>query len=159
MTDTTAPEPVGDEASDVDDLLDDEADADVDVDAYIRDALGSRPRPIDWRRLSGDRAAATWAELDAWVRWVVTRYALDHRDVPPCWHAHGDLVEELSALMTAHAAAYDPAGNATGPSEWHQTLGATRQRLQIWAARTGCRRSEHRPPQPPTWVSDDDADG
>lgn len=133
-------------------------DDDVDVDAYIEDALGAIPRPIDWRRLTPDQAASTWADLDTWVRWLVTRYALDHRDVPPCWYAHGDLVEELTALMTAHQAAFDRTGAATGPSDWHQTLATTRTRLQLWAARTGCRNREHRTPTPPAWAAPDVAD-
>lgn len=128
---------------------------DHDVDAYIQDALSTIPRPIDWRRLTPDQAASAWADLDAWVRWLVTRYALDHRDVPPCWYAHGDLVEELTALMTANQAAFDRTGAATGPSDWHQTLATTRTRLQLWAARTGCRHREHRTPMPPAWAAPD----
>jgi len=144
--------PAADDGAGVD--LDDDAD----VDAYIEDALGTIPRPIDWRRLTHDQAASTWAALDTWVRWLVTRYALDHRDVPPCWYAHGDLVEELTALMTAHQAAFDRTGAATGPLDWHQTLATTRTRLQLWAARTGCRHREHRTPTPPAWAAPDAAD-
>jgi len=33
---------------------------------------------------------------------------LDHRDVPPCWASHGALLEELSAMHTAHRACIDP---------------------------------------------------
>ena len=80
------------------------------VDAMIEQVLARAPRPIDWARLSAEHAAQVWLDLDEWVRWLVTRYALDHRDVPPCWYAHGDLVEELTALWTAHRAAYDRTG-------------------------------------------------
>ena len=89
----------------------------------------------------------------SWVRWLVTRYCLDHREIPPCWAEHGDLIEELSALHTAHQAAYDPTGPASGPSEWHQVLANTRARLQLWVARTGCRLTEHRAPVPPAWAT------
>ena len=143
---------------DVGDDLETDDDLDAEVDAYIQDALGSTPRPIDWRRVPPNEAAERWEELDRWVRWLVTRYALDHRDVPPCWYAHGDLVEELTALMTAHKAAFDRSASATSPAEWHQTLAATRGRLQLWTSRTGCRQREHRSPTAPAWAGPQAAD-
>ena len=36
---------------DVGDDLETDDDLDAEVDAYIQDALGSTPRPIDWRRV------------------------------------------------------------------------------------------------------------
>ncbi len=95
-----------------------------------------------------------WLALDDWVRWLVTRYALDHREIPPCWYAHGDLVEELTALWSAHQSAYDRAGPATGPADWHHTLAVTRSRLQLWAGRTGCRHGQHRDPVAPAWAGE-----
>jgi len=135
------------------DLLSDDADAAA-LDAMIEHALGRVPRPITWATLTAEQAAEVWLALDEWVRWLVARYALDHRDIPPCWYAHGDLVEELTALWTAHQGAYDRAGGPTGPVDWHQTLANTRVRLQGWAARTGCRHAQHRAPTPPAWASE-----
>ena len=86
----------------------------ADIDALVEELLGTTPRPVNWSRLSPDQAAARWAALDEWVRWLARRYSLDHRDLPPCWYAHGDLVEELSALHTAHQAAFDPGGPGDG---------------------------------------------
>lgn len=133
--------------------LDDDADAAA-MDAMIEEILGRVPRPITWAALSAAQAGEVWLALDEWVRWLVTRYALDHRDVPACWYAHGDLVEELTALMTAHQGAYDRAGPATGPADWHQVLANTRTRLQAWAGRTGCRHGQHRDPTPPAWAGE-----
>jgi hypothetical protein len=124
------------------------------VNAMIEQVLGRVPRPIHWARLSAEDAAQVWLDLDEWVRWLARTYALDHRDVPPCWYAHGDLVEELTALWTGHRGAYDPAGPPTGPADWHQILATTRTRLQLAAARTGCRHDQHRAPTPPAWASD-----
>lgn len=132
---------------------DDPVDAAV-VDAMIEAALGRIPRPIAWARLTAEQAAEVWLALDDWVRWLVARYALDHRDVPPCWYTHDDIVEELTALWTAHRAAYDPTGPPTGPADWHHTLAATRSRLQVWAGRTGCRHGEHRSATRPGWAAD-----
>ncbi len=128
----------------------------AELDALVDQVLGTRPRPIDWARLEEPELSGQWEALDTWVRWLVTRYCLDHREIPPCWAEHGDLIEELSALHTAHQAAYDPTGPATGPSEWHQVLANTRARLQLWVARTGCRLTEHRPPVPPSWATHGD---
>jgi hypothetical protein len=124
------------------------------VTAMIEQVLGSKPRPISWARLSADQAAEVWLALEEWVRWLVSRYALDHRDVPACWYAHGDLVEELTALWTAHQGAYDRAGAPTGPADWHHTLALTRARLQLWAGRTGCRHGQHRAPAATAWAAD-----
>ena len=127
---------------------------DAGLDALVDQVLGQAPRPVTWAHLDRDHAADHWAALDGWVRWLVRRYALDHRDLPPCWYAHGDLVEELSALRTAHQGAFDPAGPASGPAEWHQIFANTRARLQLGVARTGCRATEHRAPAPPDWAAD-----
>ena len=91
--------------------------------------------------------------LAAWVRWLVRRYAIDTREIPPCWAEHGEFVEELSALHTAHRAAYDPAGPPTGPADWHATLANTRTRLHHAVSRTGCRAGQHRPSSPPDWAA------
>lgn len=128
-------------------------DDDAAADEAIERALNGVPRPVAWARLDAAKAAAAWTDLDVWVRWLVGRYSLDHRDVPPCWFAHGHLVEELSALRTAHRACFDRGGVAQGPAEWHQTFAITRARLQHWASRTGCRPGEHRPDTPPLWAS------
>ena len=123
-----------------------------DLDALVDEILGSKPRPIDWTRLSPEASAEQWAVLDAWVRWLVRRYAIDPREIPPCWARHGDLLEELSALHTAHRAAFDPAGPPTGPSDWHANLANTRARLQHSVSRTGCRGGQHRDSPIPDWT-------
>jgi hypothetical protein len=130
------------------------AGAGQDVDALVEDILGRRARPLRWDGLDADQAAAALAAVDRWVRWLVRRYALDHREVPPCWYRHGDLLEELSALHTAHQAAYDPAGAATGPAEWHHTLAAARARLAVAVSRSGCRSGEHRDPHLAGWAAE-----
>ena len=116
------------------------------------------PQPVCWARLDRDTALAAWHTLDAWVRWCVHRYGLDHRTVPPCWYLHGALVEELSALRTGWQAAHAPTAPGSAPLEWHNLFAAARQRLQDWVARTGCRPDEHRGQQRVAWVEEPDAD-
>ncbi|PVU84445.1 hypothetical protein DDP54_00960 (plasmid) [Cellulomonas sp. WB94] len=131
-----------------------EPDEESAADALVERILAGVPRPVAWARLNEATAAAAWSDLDAWVRWLARRYSLDHRDVPPCWFAHGHLVEELTALRTAHRVCFDSAGAAQGPAEWHQTFASSRGRLQLWASRTGCRAGEHRPDAPPEWAAE-----
>ncbi|WP_407343555.1 hypothetical protein [Pengzhenrongella phosphoraccumulans] len=155
----TRPTPTGDQdAFDIDPDLDP-----AEVDALVDRVLGNVPRPVNFANLTHGTALTHWVALDRWVRWLVRRYNLDHRDVPPCWYAHSDLVEELSALHTAHRGAYDPGGPAGGPAEWHQTLATTRTHLQLSVSRTGCKPREHRPPAAIDWASEpaekDYADG
>jgi hypothetical protein len=140
-----------DNAPDEDDEgLDDHAD---DLAARV---LSAARRPVDWNRLTADDGPLVWAALETWVRWLVARYGLDHRDVPPCWFRHGALVEELSALRSAHLEAFHPAKSPAGPAEWHTTFGNARTRMRDWAARTGCKTGLHRDDVPAPWAHEGD---
>jgi hypothetical protein len=144
-------EPHGDEAQGPPDA--------ADLDALVEEILGRAPRQVAWTRVTAADAPAQWAALDAWVRWLVTRYALDHRDVPPCWYRHGCLVEELSALRGAHLVAFDPSQPASAPADWHTTFGNTRTRIRDWNARTGCKPGQHRVDIPADWALDPESCG
>lgn len=129
------------------------------------DELLNAPGPITWRIDPADptrtldvaTARVKWAELRVWVDWLVTRYALDHKTVPPCWYLHGALVDELTALWGAWQLAYWPAGSPGDPANWMQMFSNTRIRLSEWAGRRGCRDDDHRPdrtmthPVTPSW--------
>ncbi|RJO67950.1 hypothetical protein D5S18_34175 [Nocardia panacis] len=107
-----------------------------------------------WRELSLSDAVALWKELAEWADWLRHRYQLGSR-VPPCWWQHEVVVEELTALMAAHTAAYSvPAEQRDLAREdmaaWHtQWLWPTIERLtrisDFSACRpTGCRYQRHR---------------
>lgn len=129
-------------------------DPDAELDALVDLMLGQLPKPVDWRRIPAHAAAVEWAALDTWVRWLTTRYALDHRELPPCWFRHAAMVEELSALRTAHASALHPTQPATGPLDWHQSFGFARLRMRDWVARTGCKPGGHRGDTPAEWSTE-----
>ncbi|MBA3743173.1 hypothetical protein [Sporichthya sp.] len=102
--------------------------------------------PVCWATLSDVETEDALEELDDWVTWLVDRYSLDHRAVPPCWEQHGALVEELSALRTAWISAFNITGRPEAPLEWHAHFAAALRRLIDWASRTGCRTGgQHRP--------------
>lgn len=60
-----------------------------------------------WIDLDPDQTAAAWRELAGWVDNVLAvRYPHTVQAVPPCWPAHPAVVEELSWLHQAWAAAF-----------------------------------------------------
>lgn len=101
--------------------------------------------PVCWPALVGGELQARLSDLTQWVTWIVWRYALDHRSIPPCWIEHGAIVEELSALQTAWSGAYAVTSGGDRPLRWHAEFAAARLRLRDWVARSGCRPGEHRP--------------
>ena len=100
--------------------------------------------PVCWATMTDPETENALDELEDWVFWVVDRYALDHRTVPPCWPEHGALIEDLSALRVAWLAAFGITGRPEAPREWHAQFAAARQRMTEAASLTGCRPSEHR---------------
>jgi hypothetical protein len=57
--------------------------------------------PVCWAALTDTETEEEHEALADWIAWLNDRYTLDHRTIPPCWHQHGALIEELSALRTA----------------------------------------------------------
>ncbi|MCR2764995.1 hypothetical protein NQ152_15930 [Microbacterium sp. zg.B48] len=86
-------------------------------------------RIVNWRHLSDADARAVWGELRGWVEWFIIRYRVPESTVPACWWKHGQLVEELSALHTAHTAAFDTSDTGFGPIGWHERLSLALPRL------------------------------
>ena len=102
------------------------------------------PVPLCWPAPTEEEREEQLDALTDWIRWLVDRYALDHRTVPPCWSQHGSLLEELSALRTAWLTVYAVTSTGDAPLEWHAHFAAARQRLAEWVSRIGCRSGEHR---------------
>ncbi len=101
------------------------------------------PPPTCWPVLETADATEAMTSLAQWVKWLVSRYGLDHRTVPGCWAEHGALVEELSALHGAWNAAYAQTAHPSAPLDWHTNFASSRERLADWIARTGCRPGTH----------------
>jgi hypothetical protein len=111
------------------------------------DPLGAHV--VNWRHLPDDEAPAEWEALRAWVEWFTSRYHVPISVIPNCWWQHGHLVEELSALHTAHTAAFDPADAGLGPVMWHERLTIALPRL-IRAYGGGCNNG-HTTTRPRAW--------
>lgn len=133
-----------------------------DVDALLaRELSGFDPlsrygssRPIggvvvNWRELPDEDAVEHWRALRSWVEWFTVRYNIAISVVPNCWWRHGHLVEELSALHTAHVAAFDPSDAGFGPIGWHERLAIAQPRLSR-AYGGGCSNG-HKPTRARSW--------
>ena len=109
--------------------------------------------PVCWKTLDRATARRELSVLTEWVHWLVGRYALTPRAVPPCWYRHGTIVEELSALRTGWLAAFTPDAHGSAPPDWHTMFAATRNRLDDAVSRVGCTKDDHRDDQIPNWPS------
>lgn len=103
----------------------------------------------NWQALSDAEAKGRWQALRAWVEWLTVRYNIAVSVVPDCWWRHGPLVEELSALHTAHLAAFDPSDSGFGPIGWHERLAIAVPRLNR-SYGGGCNNG-HKPTRPRSW--------
>jgi len=103
----------------------------------------------NWRELADEDASERWEALREWVEWMTVRYNVPVSVIPACWWKHDRLVEELSALHTAHLAAFDPSDAGYGPIGWHERLAIAWPRLSH-AYGGGCS-TGHRPTKPRTW--------
>ncbi|TFC13246.1 hypothetical protein E3O19_12300 [Cryobacterium algoritolerans] len=111
--------------------------------------------PYYWEALPHDQAVKLWNELGKFVAWRDSRYLTNLADpsyrLPGCWYRHPIAVEELTALMVAHRAAYDTrsAKASTALVDWHhRALWPTLDSLKLRAGMAGCRdRGEHREPR------------
>jgi hypothetical protein len=102
------------------------------------------PTPIVWSAYSEAEQELLLEDLEVWVTWLVERYRLDHRIVPPCWTQHPELIEELSALQLAWQGAYSSSAVPDAPLNWHERYAGARLRIGDWVSRTGCRPDGHR---------------
>ncbi|WP_448256108.1 hypothetical protein [Microbacterium aurum] len=106
---------------------------------------------VNWRELDDEDARAVWEHLRSWVEWVTVRYDVPLSIVPNCWFLHPALVEELSALHTAHAAAFDESDAGLGPISWHERFAAATPRLAR-AYGGGCSNG-HQATRPRSWTN------
>ena len=104
---------------------------------------------VNWRTLPDHKAPAAWQALRAWVDWFTVRYDIPVSTVPVCWFKHPALVEELSALHTAHTASFDHRDTGLGPIGFHERLSLALPRLTK-AYAGGCSRG-HSPHTPRSW--------
>ena len=107
--------------------------------------------PWDWADQDDASAAELTRHLDEFVAYLNARYAWSSdQTIPPCWHTHGALVEELTTLMWSRWAAFSgPDATADAAQTWHTyTLPAFLSRLAFWIGPQtlpDCRAGNHQP--------------
>jgi hypothetical protein len=120
--------------------------------------LAPPPAPINWNLLSAREAEHEWLQLNGWVNWLRSTYGLPAAIIPPAWHAHPELVWELSALHTHWLACYHPARDGSGPLLWHADFAAASQRLRNWVAASGTKLDRDRPTRQTVWPGEEPLD-
>lgn len=106
---------------------------------------------VNWRELDDADAPQAWEQLRAFVEWVTVRYNIPVSVVPNCWYRHPGLVEELSALHSAHTAAFDQSDAGFGPIGWHERFAVAIPRLTR-AYGGGCSNG-HQATRPRSWTN------
>ncbi len=107
--------------------------------------------PWDWAGCTGDGATQRAEQLGEFVAYLNARYAWGtQHTVPPCWAAHGALVEELTTLMWARWSAFEgPAATPEAAQVWHTYyLPGFMARLTTWVGRQAlaeCQAGDHGP--------------
>lgn len=121
------------------------ADMQAAVDELLRklaaDAKGGRPSQWSWHHADPRRRAQMWAELAAFVDWLIGRYRPGNSaEIRRCWYRHPVAVEELWALMVAWRAAYCAGNRASDQlAAWHQHwLWPCLERLNTYAGWDDC---------------------
>jgi hypothetical protein len=107
------------------------------------------PNVVCWKELDDELVESELVRLADWVDWLVERYCLDHKTIPPCWARHGALTEELSAIRTLWEVCYTGDAAPADPATFHRELDATLRRLREWSSIRGGSRTEHRDDTPP----------
>jgi hypothetical protein len=113
--------------------------------------LDDERAPWDWADQDDASAAELTRHLETFVAYLNARYAWNSdQTVPPCWHAHGPLVEELTTLMWSRWAAFSgPDATVDAAQTWHTyTLPAFLSRLAFWIGPQtlpDCRAGNHQP--------------
>lgn len=112
------------------------------------------PRPINWDELDGDDLHRAWHDLNDWVEWLRHTYGLPATVIPPYWHRHPELHQELSALHLHWQSANHPDQHASAPHGWHRDLTDAIARLRDWTAAAGAGLTQDRPTRQTQWPGD-----
>lgn len=108
--------------------------------------------PWFWKTLDAASTKALWNELGGFISWLNTRIlhhisAGEVDPVPGCWFQHPDAVEQLTALMVAHKAAYLPTSTKASfelVNWFDRALWPTMRTIKSNGTFSGCMNGSHR---------------
>ncbi len=88
---------------------------------------------------------ALWPAFIEWAEWALSHWEIPVTRVPPCWHQHPVLVEELTAAWAAWQFAYAPGSSASAPFSWLAEWDRSVARMTTNTAGMTCADSGHGP--------------
>lgn len=116
--------------------------------AAVNTATGEVVDPADlagwvWEALEPPVRRERLAELRRWVQWLVRNYPFAQTHITPCWYAHRDVREHLTALFVSWVRVYTPGPKRdTAEVDWIDAMYRTLPRLTL----KECSPSKHIPP-------------
>lgn len=111
----------------------------------------NRPAGWDWTDQTDTTAAYLADALAQFVAYFNARYPWSREQtIPPCWAAHGALIEEITTLMWSRWAAFQgPLAGPEAAQTWHTYhLPLFTARITTWIgheAAADCRSGHHQP--------------
>ncbi len=111
--------------------------------------------PVNWLLLEQADRATLWPRFVDWVLWLADRYEIANDQLPrACWFLHGAVVEELTALWTSHASAYQgEEDSGAAPYLWQDALARAIERVnRLWIPGS-CRTGTHRDKDRKAWMT------
>lgn len=159
MTDTDPPvtEPEDIEPDEPEDRWEEDSDETLETDPMydesdeLAEDVPEPPAPIQWSLLTATEAEYEWYALNEWAHWLRKRYRLPAAILPPFWHRHGELVEELSALHLHYLGCFHRDQDGSGPLGWHSDFDLWQKRMQEWVTISGTKLDRDRDTRQTVW--------
>jgi hypothetical protein len=111
--------------------------------------------PVDWHRMEQADRARLWPQFIDWVLWLADRYEVANDQLPrECWNLHGGAVEELTALWTSRASAYEGEDDSgAAPYLWQDAWDRALERINRRWISGSCRTGTHRDRDRKRWMT------
>lgn len=114
--------------------------------------------PVNWWLLSEDEKSLHLARVTNFTLRLVLSYGLGVEIIPPCWHQHEEMVQELLALTQYRNDQQFIPDQAPGAAiDFHEKFALWRQRMRQWVSEAGCKGNEHVVKPKPQWAVEDTA--
>lgn len=125
-----------------------------DAEPVMPKQAGSLAPPVNWWLASEEEKALHLARLTNFTLRLVASYKLGVEIVPPCWHRHDELVQELLALLQYRNDQQFIPDQAPGAAiDFHEKFALWRERMRRWVSEAGCKGNEHVGREVPKWAA------
>lgn len=112
--------------------------------------------PVNWWLLSDAEKAIHLARVTNFTLRLVVSYHLGTEIVPPCWHRHDEMIQELLALnQYRNDQQFIPEQAPGAAIDFHEKFAAWRERMRRWVAEAGCKGNDHMGKPAAQWAVQD----